>query len=278
MKKVMIFESLIYSRYRLKDLFLQNGIDVVEASNSMEFFNKLYENRNNIQLIILEVNLNGEDGIDIMRKIKEKNLDIPVMVLTTDNTRSCFIKCIKNGATDYILKPYANDMILKRVKGCIENNGKWGGMEQEVIVDYKDYLQSAIDKAEAKDKPVSIILMGFLKERSNDEKVEINEEYLILNDLLYKALSRSIFKPNLVCKLGFATFIFILPEYEKSRVEKFENIIDNVYREMANTDTRFRGYYLKKAVATFKDDAETAKELIEVGERKLKEEIDKHRN
>src|SRR3712207_4189706 len=175
MKKVMIFESLVYSRYRLKDLFLQNDIDVVEASNSMEFFNKLYENRNNIQLIILEVNLNGEDGIDIMRKIKEKNLDIPVMVLTTDNTRSCFIKCIKNGATDYILKPYANDMILKRVKGCIENNGKWVGIEQEVIVDYKDYLQRAIDKAKAKDKSVSIILMGFLKERSNDEKVEIKD-------------------------------------------------------------------------------------------------------
>ena len=62
MGKGIILENLAYSRYRLKELLIENDIEVIEAYNSFDFFNRLYENRNSIDLIILELNLYGEDG------------------------------------------------------------------------------------------------------------------------------------------------------------------------------------------------------------------------
>ena len=106
MENIIILDDMSYVRYRVKEVLEEKDIKVYEASTSFEFFNKLSEKKDNIDLIILEIGLIREDGIEVIEKIRQKNIDIPVMILTKMNTRESFAKAVKNGASDYVFLSY----------------------------------------------------------------------------------------------------------------------------------------------------------------------------
>lgn len=273
MEKVIILENLAYSRYRLKELLVQNGIEVIETCTSFDFFNRLYENKDSIELIILEVNLYGEDGFHVIEKIKEKNIDVPIMVVTSENTRKSFIRSIKNGATDYILKPYDSNMLINRIVRCIRSGGKWGGTEEAIYIDFRDYLEQEIIKAKEEDYEISILIMSFVKSKEK-EKVKVNEEYLILNELFYSEMEKLFDKTELFSKLGFTTFIGIVPKCSKEKGEEIKEKIKNAYEELKLTDIRLKNYFIEQVLVTFPGDGEEKEELINKGEELLKEKLE----
>lgn len=273
MDKVIILENLAYCRYRLKELLAQNGIEVIETYSSFDFFNKLYENKDSISLIILEVNLYGEDGFQVMEKIKEKKIDVPIMVVTSENKRASFIKSVKNGVTDYILKPYDSNMLINRIIKCIKSGGKWGGTEETIFIDFRDYLEEEIKKAKEDNYEISILIMAFVKTKEI-EKVKVNEEYLILNNLFYKEMEKAFNKPEFFAKLGFTTFIAILPKCSKIQTEAVKERVINVYEQLKLTDVRLKNYFIEQAIVTFPEDGEEKEELINKGEDLLKENLD----
>ncbi len=128
MQNIIILDDMSYMRYRVKDLLEEKDIKVYEASTSFEFFNKLYEKKDNIDLIILELGLTREDGFEVVEKIREKNVDIPIVILTKVNTRDAFAKVIQEGISDYILKPFDNKVLLDRIVKTIKESK--GGKEQ----------------------------------------------------------------------------------------------------------------------------------------------------
>ncbi|PRR79199.1 Chemotaxis protein CheY [Clostridium liquoris] len=270
MGKVIILENLAYSRYRLKELLIENDIEVIEAYNSFDFFNRLYENRNSIDLIILELNLYGEDGLQVMRKVKERNIDIPIMVVTSENKRKSFVESVRSGAADYILKPYDNNMLVDRITKCIKNGGKWGGGEETILIDFRDYLEEEIKKAKEESYEISILIMSFTKSKE-EEKVRVNEEYLILNDLFYRNMEKLFNKPELFTKLGFTTFIAILPRYSKGKGKVIKEKVNKTYEELKLGDIRLKDYYVEQALVAYPEDGDKGEELISKGEELLKE-------
>lgn len=94
-QNIIILDDMSYMRYRVKDLLEEKDIKVYEASTSFEFFNKLYEKKDNIDLIILELGLTREDGFEVVERIRERNVDIPIVILTKVNTRDAFAKVIR---------------------------------------------------------------------------------------------------------------------------------------------------------------------------------------
>lgn len=273
MGKVIILENLAYSRYRLKELLIENDIGVIEAYNSFDFFNRLYENRNSIDLIILEVNLYGEDGFQVMKKVKERNIDIPIMVVTSENKRKSFVESVRSGAADYILKPYDNNMLVDRITKCIRNGGKCGGREETILIDFRDYLEEEIKKAKEENYEISILIMSFIKSKE-EEKVRVNEEYLILNDLFYRNMEKLFNKPELFTKLGFATFIVILPRYSKEEGKVIKEKVNKTYEELKLGDIRLKDYYVEQTLVTYPEDGDKGEELINKGEELLKEKLE----
>lgn len=67
-QNIIILDDMSYMRYRVKDLLEEKDIKVYETSTSFEFFNKLYEKKDNIDLIILELGLTREDGFEVVEK------------------------------------------------------------------------------------------------------------------------------------------------------------------------------------------------------------------
>lgn len=66
-------------------------------------------------VILLDINLPDISGIDLCKKIKEKNSAQKVLALTTFNERSCVVNMMKNGADGYILKNSDTEEIIEAI-------------------------------------------------------------------------------------------------------------------------------------------------------------------
>ena len=71
-------------------------------------------------LLLLDVSLPDRNGLELLREIHQKDASLPIVMITAygsiDMARSAF----KNGARDYITKPWSNDELLTQVALAVE--------------------------------------------------------------------------------------------------------------------------------------------------------------
>ena len=89
------------------------------ASNSFEAFKLI--NNNNFNLIILDVWLDNSelDGIKILKKIRETN-DVPIIIISGHGNIDMAVNAIKEGANEFIEKPFTSERLLLSVSRSIE--------------------------------------------------------------------------------------------------------------------------------------------------------------
>ena len=85
-------------------------------------------------LIILDWVLPEIDGLEITRRIRSEGNDVPVIVLTGKDTLSDKVTSLDSGADDYILKPFATEELLARIRAVIRRKPQ----TLEGLLEYKD--------------------------------------------------------------------------------------------------------------------------------------------
>ncbi len=91
--------------------------------------------KNDIQLVILDLGLPDIKGMELLKKIRELNPTIEVIVLTADNTLRSGIEAMKRGAFDYLVKPFDVDQITIVVRNAIEKAGLLHEVRYRRVVD-----------------------------------------------------------------------------------------------------------------------------------------------
>lgn len=100
-----------------KSFLFKRGYDVFTALNQAEALN-LVESQQP-QVVLLDVRLGAESGMDVLRKIKESNKNIKVIMVTALDDEASIRQARSLGADDYVAKPftaaYLNDLILQKI-------------------------------------------------------------------------------------------------------------------------------------------------------------------
>jgi len=73
-------------------------------------------------LVLLDIQMPGIDGIETLRRIKQENPKIPVVMMSAHGTIETAVKSMKLGAFDFITKPFSGDRLRLTVKNAIENS------------------------------------------------------------------------------------------------------------------------------------------------------------
>ena len=73
-------------------------------------------NSKQYNLLLLDLMLPGRDGIEILKTIRDKKLDIPVLILTARDTVEDRVLGLDSGADDYLVKPFAFPELLARIR------------------------------------------------------------------------------------------------------------------------------------------------------------------
>ncbi|WP_433395378.1 response regulator transcription factor [Streptomyces sp. CA-146814] len=75
-----------------------------------------YGRGRDFDLLILDLGLPGHDGLTVLRKLREARITLPVVILSARDSVRDIVSGLENGADDYIVKPFAFDELLARVR------------------------------------------------------------------------------------------------------------------------------------------------------------------
>jgi DNA-binding NtrC family response regulator len=118
METILVIEDKESMARMLRDALESEGYGVVSAGDGMEGARYLKENR--IDLVITDLKLPEKDGIEILRTSKEENQLRPVIVMTAFGSIETAVTAMKEGAFDFITKPFDIDHLLMLIKRALE--------------------------------------------------------------------------------------------------------------------------------------------------------------
>ncbi len=116
--KILIADDDQNTRYAFIRTFEGEPYEVIEASNGKEALDAVekYEP----QVLFLDFSMPELDGFGVMEALKERNIDIPIIMITGFGTMQTAIKAIQLGAYEYITKPLDINKILILAQRAIE--------------------------------------------------------------------------------------------------------------------------------------------------------------
>lgn len=76
--------------------------------------------KENFDVVVMDINLPGIDGNEALRQIHSKNADQSVVILTAYANVDNAIRALKDGAADFIRKPFENDHLVEVIQKCVE--------------------------------------------------------------------------------------------------------------------------------------------------------------
>lgn len=78
------------------------------------------------ELVLLDIMLPGEDGLEILKKLKSssKTKDIPVIMVTAKGSEYDKVVGLDSGADDYVTKPFGMMELISRIKAVLRRSGK----------------------------------------------------------------------------------------------------------------------------------------------------------
>jgi signal transduction histidine kinase len=76
--------------------------------------------QNPVDLIITDIRMPGQTGMDLLRQVKMRNPDIQVILLTGYGQLQTAMEAMDHGAFAYLEKPFDNDTMLRKVQACLE--------------------------------------------------------------------------------------------------------------------------------------------------------------
>ena len=105
--KILIVDDEEIVRESLSEWFMEDGYQVESAENAVEALNKINKIRYDIYL--LDIKMPGMDGMELHRRIREIDKDAVVIMITAYAAVDTAVKALKDGAFDYITKPFDPD-------------------------------------------------------------------------------------------------------------------------------------------------------------------------
>jgi|GEM_PF-6203043 len=140
---ILTIDDSMFVRTMLKHILESKGYNVFEASNAID--GKKILEKNDIHLVLLDLIMPGIDGMKFLEDIKTntKLYDIPVIVISGDQSRESYARVLKQGASDFIKKPFIVEEVLlkcdihvKSYISKIENK-----QQQEMIKSQKNKIE-----------------------------------------------------------------------------------------------------------------------------------------
>jgi DNA-binding NarL/FixJ family response regulator len=101
---------------------LIESTDSYEVSSIANSYKEALEkiNFNNIDIALVDVNMPGASGIELLKAIKQRSSNCRVVMLTIEEDEETIYRAMKEGARGYILKQDSPERLLKSIQACVE--------------------------------------------------------------------------------------------------------------------------------------------------------------
>ena len=158
MFNLLVVEDDVLLSDMIKKLLSQNNYEVVSAYSGSEAL--LIIEKKHFDLILLDLMLPGLPGETVLGEIRKK-ADTPVIGISAKTDIDSRINLIKNGADDYLVKPFDNAELLVRIEAVLRRYQK--SKMFDTVLRFKDLtLNTDTLEVKIKDVPISLTKYEYL--------------------------------------------------------------------------------------------------------------------
>ena len=128
--KILIVEDDMDINNLLVELLTGQNYEAVSAYSGTEAL--LWLEKQNFDLVLLDLMLPGMPGEDVLEKIKKDYQDTCVIAVSAKDDIESKIHMLRGGADDYITKPFDTEELLARVEVALRKNNKSGAKQDDI--------------------------------------------------------------------------------------------------------------------------------------------------
>lgn len=118
-ERILVVDDSIVARNSLAKLLTENGFIVdkaIDGSTALELILKCKP-----ECIVLDLLMPGMNGMEMLDKLQEKNIKIPVVIHSADIQESTKKQCFQLGAKAFINKPANKDVLIHTINNVLKN-------------------------------------------------------------------------------------------------------------------------------------------------------------
>ena len=119
--KLLIAEDELDLAEALTALFVKNQFTVDTVNDGQDAYD--YGASGEYDAIILDVMMPKMNGIEVLKKLRDKGIATPIMMLTAKGEKDDRITGFDSGADDYLPKPFSADELISRVRALLRRSG-----------------------------------------------------------------------------------------------------------------------------------------------------------
>ncbi len=167
-KTVLVIDDDANMRWVLKRALAKAGYEVELAANGQDGLFTLATK--DVDLVLLDLKMPGVDGLGVLRQVRQRAPDLPVLLLTAYASVPTAVEAMRLGATDYLRKPFDVEEVRFKIARTLEHQAQERQMGQLAtrlresfdfsrLVGHSDALQEVLEQAKVAathDSPVLI--------------------------------------------------------------------------------------------------------------------------
>lgn len=119
MEKILIIEDKESMARMLKETLEASGYHTIISGDGQDGIKRFRQEK--VDLVLTDLKLPKKDGLEVLSAVKEDNPLIPVIIMTAYGTIDIAVKAIKDGAFDFLTKPFDTDHLLHLIRKALYN-------------------------------------------------------------------------------------------------------------------------------------------------------------
>ena len=229
-RKILLVEDEIINQELMKES-LSGIYDLIVTETGEEAMDVVNEQHQTLSVVILDLNLPGISGIEVLKRIKESPVlsQLPVIVMTSDDNAE--VECLTLGAIDFIPKPYpATEVIRARIRRIIElseNRDILRFTERDHLTGLynKEFFYRYVAQLDLynSDAPADAIIFDINHFRMINERYGKDKGDKILKLVAQKALAIENEAGGIFCRSGPDTFMYYCPH-----LSDYESVLESL--------------------------------------------------
>ena len=176
---VLIVDDEQRMRKLIKDFLVAKGFSILEAENGERALEVFEENKNKINLILLDVMMPKLDGWSVLRQIRQES-KVPIIMLTARGEEQDELFGFELGVDEYISKPFSPKILVARVEAILKRTN-------QDIKEVKEYDGIEIDRegrtVKVDGKPIELSLREYelLSYLVENENIALSRDKILNN-------------------------------------------------------------------------------------------------
>ena len=131
--QILLVDDSNMNRMLLREI-LGDGYHILEAENGQECLETLRAEAGNIALVLLDINMPGMDGFEVLKAMNANHTieDTPVIMISSEDSDAAIRRSYELGASDYVNRPFDARIVYRRVSNTIKLYAKQRRLVQMV--------------------------------------------------------------------------------------------------------------------------------------------------